>query len=67
MAVRLVLVFSTLSAIPSYYMQSTRLPNLICNEIDRVNRDFIWDSVDRRKLLLISWDKMTLTKEEGSL
>ncbi|OMO60385.1 reverse transcriptase, partial [Corchorus olitorius] len=65
MAGRAVLVKSTLSAIPSYYMQGTRLPSNICNEIDRVNRDLLWDSIDKKKLNLISWNRITLAKEGG--
>ena len=42
MAGRATPVQSTISTIPSYAMQSARLPRSLCDEIDRKARRFLW-------------------------
>ena len=46
MAGRVVLIQASSSAIPSYVMQNSLLPNRILNGINRVNRNFLWGSTD---------------------
>lgn len=36
------LVQSVSSTIPSYTMQTMKLPENICKHLDRLNRDFLW-------------------------
>jgi len=46
---RLVLIQASSTAIPSYVMQNSFLPNRILNGIDRVNRNFLWGSTNQVK------------------
>lgn len=43
---------------PSFYrVQATTLPISICNEIEKICRDFVWGSdMDNWKIHLMSWD-----------
>uniref|UniRef100_A0A2N9IUL5 RNase H type-1 domain-containing protein n=1 Tax=Fagus sylvatica TaxID=28930 RepID=A0A2N9IUL5_FAGSY len=59
---RVVLIQSVTSSLPAYYMQNTALPSSICNELDRLNRNFLWGSTnERKKMHLESWWARTLT------
>ncbi|KAG6490444.1 hypothetical protein ZIOFF_051741 [Zingiber officinale] len=43
--------------IASYTMQSTRLPISVANEIDSINRKFLWGSSDDKRIIpLVKWD-----------
>ena len=65
---RMVLVQASSSAIPSYVMHYTFLPNKILDGIDRVNRNFLWGSNDHaRKMHWVNWDVVTKPKEAGGL
>lgn len=49
-------------------MQSVVLPPKILQGIDKLDRNFIWDSSEnRKKVHLIGWRKVTKAKEEGGL
>ena len=49
-------------------MQNTVLPNSICNELDRLNRNFLWgSSTERKKMHLVGWEKVCRPKREGGL
>ena len=38
------------------------------DSLDRVTRNFVWGSTqDKRKLLMVSWEKITKPKEKGGL
>ncbi|PKI69426.1 hypothetical protein CRG98_010224 [Punica granatum] len=68
MAIRAVLINSTYAAIPSYFMQCSRLPQSTLSSLDRLNRDFLWSSTsDKRKLHLVSWKVVTKSKDMGGL
>lgn len=44
-------------------MQSTRVPNSVCLEIEKIQRDFIWGHVNgHRKVHSINWD--TICKDK---
>ncbi|KAL0013397.1 hypothetical protein SO802_000466 [Lithocarpus litseifolius] len=65
---REVLIQASSSAIPAYVMQSNLLPNKVLEGIDRVNRNFLWGSVEnKRKMHWVGWNKVTKLKEEGGL
>ena len=65
---RVVLDQSSLSTIPNYVMQCTHLPAKVLDNIDRVNRNFLWGSTkSSRKMHWIGWEKVTKPKEEGGL
>jgi hypothetical protein len=68
LAGRVVLIQSVTSSLPAYYMQNTALPSSICNELDRLNRNFLWGSSnERKKMHLVSWEKVCRPKGEGGL
>ena len=68
MAGRLVLIQASTSAILSYVMQNSILPNKILNGIDRVNRNFLWGSTDQvKKMHWVNWGEVTKPKELGGL
>ena len=68
MAGRATLIQSTLSTIPYYTMQSTKLPRSTCDEIDRRNKEFLWGELEgERKVHLVSWENVNKPKQEGGL
>ncbi|KAK9278780.1 hypothetical protein L1049_028358 [Liquidambar formosana] len=68
MAGRTLLVQSVTSAIPGYVMQSSKLPEGLLNQLDRVNCKFIWGSTEsNKKIHLVVWDKICLPKDQGGL
>ena len=65
---RITLAISALGTIPNYIMQTMKLPNIICNKIDRICKQFIWGlSYLKKKIHLISQNKICCPKEEGGL
>ncbi|KAL3513745.1 hypothetical protein ACH5RR_026462, partial [Cinchona calisaya] len=57
---RIAIVQQVTAAIPSYYMQCSGLPLSLCDEIDKVNRRFLWGGSDNKsKLSLVKWSKVT--------
>lgn len=68
MAGWLVLIQASSSAILSYVMQNSLLPNRILNGIDRVNMDFLWGATDQaKKMRWANWGEVTKPKELGGL
>ena len=68
LAGRAVLIQASSSTIPSYVMQGTYLPGRILDGINRVNRNFLWGSLETtRKIHWFGWQKVTNSKEEGGL
>jgi hypothetical protein len=60
---RLVLLKFAVNPIPDYLMQCAIIPAKVCNDVDKVCRDFLWGSTsEKRKLHLASWKKLTLPK-----
>lgn len=58
---RKVLVQSVMATIPVYAMQTQKLPEHICTEIDRISRDFLWGSSnDKKKPHLLKWATLNL-------
>jgi mannosylglycoprotein endo-beta-mannosidase len=65
---RVTLAQSSLSCIAGYVMQTTNIPASICEEAEKICRDFIWGSTNQhRKCHLVSWEKICRPKEEGGL
>ncbi|PKI38978.1 hypothetical protein CRG98_040630, partial [Punica granatum] len=55
-------------AIPSFSMQVLKFPTGVCQEIDRLSRNFIWGHIsDRRRIHLIDWNTLTQPCEHGGL
>lgn len=68
MASRLVFIQASSSTNPNYAMQYVALPNKILKGINRVNRNFLWGSIDLvRKMHWVKWEEVTKPKEIGGL
>lgn len=58
MAGKITLVKFVLLVIPNYFMSIVRVPVTVCNEIEKLARNFIWGATsEARKPALLSWDK----------
>ena len=65
---RAVLVQSNLAAKPSFMMQSFSLPGGVLHDLDKINRNFLWNkSPDCRSANLIGWDRVCQPKCFGGL
>ena len=68
LAGRTVLIQASTSTIPAYVMQCTALPKKLLDDIDRVNRNFLWGSLDSlKKTHWVGWHKVTKAKEQRGL
>lgn len=65
---RLTLASSVLSSIPVYQMQPLRMPDHICNELDRISRSCLWgEEGSRRKVHSVGWDMVCKPKPNVGL
>ena len=63
-----VLVQASFSTIPAYFIQCNALPNKILDNINKVNRNFLWGSLEvDKKMHWVEWNKITKLKREGGL
>ena len=68
MAGRAILIQASTSAIPAYVMQNNLLPGKILDGIDRVNKNFLWNSSSTKQSMhWVGWRKVTSPKEIGGL
>ncbi|KAL5733284.1 hypothetical protein ACOSQ2_032976 [Xanthoceras sorbifolium] len=51
LAGRIVLIKSITSTIPIYAMQSIKLPIQLCDSLDRISRNFLWNQIDDKKTI----------------
>lgn len=59
LAGRITLAKAVLSSIPLYTMQTSQLPASLCSKLEKITRDFIWNStVDQHRTSLVSWKEM---------
>ena len=49
LASRAILIQASTTTIPAYVMQCTALPKKLLDNLDRVNRNFLWGSTDDAK------------------
>ncbi|KAL8129019.1 hypothetical protein V2J09_018174 [Rumex salicifolius] len=62
-ASKVTLAKSVLTSLPLYVMQSSKLPRGVCDDIDKIVKQFIWvSSVDQRRIHLLSWGTMVCIK-----
>lgn len=65
---RITLAQASLSNIPGYVLQSAPIPAAVCDEVEKLCRDFIWGSMANcKKCHLVAWDRICKPKEEGGL
>ena len=65
---RLVLIKAVVTAIPKYIMQCHKLPAKVCEEVNKLVRNFLWGSmVDKKKMHLVGWHKVTNPTNMGRL
>ena len=65
---RLTLIRSTLSNMPTYLMSLFRLPRKVKLRLEKIQWDFLWGGGNlERKLHLVNWDTVCLSKEKGGL
>ena len=66
LADRNVLARSVLSAIPFHSLQSAMVPKALCNKMDKMIRQFLWEGTNgKRKVYLVNWGTLTRLKEDG--
>ena len=65
---RKVLIQATTYAIPSYVMQTNFLPSRLLDNLDRLNRNFLWGfSEPKRRMHWVVWEKITQPLDKGGL
>ncbi|KAM1268507.1 hypothetical protein ACFX13_000857 [Malus domestica] len=68
LAGRVTLVQSVTSVIPFYAMQTIKLPVTICDQLDRLNKNFVYGSTQsKNKVNLVKWSQVCLPKSLGGL
>jgi hypothetical protein len=68
LAGRITLAKSVIQAIPIYPMLSMKVPIGCLNEIQKIQRPFIWgDSDNKRHTHMVGWNIMTLSKQSGGM
>ena len=59
---------SVTSVVPIYTMQTAKLPVNVCNQLDRINRNFLWGhSTTQTRVHLVNWDQVCRPKKNGGL
>ena len=61
---RLMLLKSTLSSLPTYFLSLFTIPTYVANKIEKLHRDFLWGD---SKYHLIGWDKVCAPIADGGL
>nr|KYP31529.1 Putative ribonuclease H protein At1g65750 family [Cajanus cajan] len=63
---RMTIIKAIISAMPSYVMQSGKVPRYICDELEKISTGFLWvDQEGTRKLHTVAWDSICKPKDSG--
>lgn len=62
---RMTLAKSILTSILIYYMQVNWLSSSICDKIDQITRNFIWQDSEDKGLNLVGWENISQPKKLG--
>ena len=65
---RLVFIKAAVSSIPKYNMQCYKLSAKVCEDVNKLTRDFLWGpTAEKKKLHLVGWNKVTNLIDMGGL
>lgn len=65
---RITLIQDVTSPILVYAMQMIKLPASVCEELDKLNRNFLWGDTDQKKKVhLCQWSMVCRPKSKGGL
>lgn len=65
---RITLINSVLSSLPLYFFSFFKAPKKVINEIEKVQRQFLWGrDMETRKIAWVKWRMVCLPKEKGDL
>lgn len=68
LAGRVTLAESVLLNLPIYPMQTTKIPKLSCQKIEKVTRQFVWNGTeDIKHIPLVHWKAVQNAKSNGGL
>ena len=63
-----ILIKAVVQAIPTYIMSCFQLPKGLCEDLERMERNFWWGQRDQEaKMALVSWRKMYKSKSDGGM
>ena len=63
-----ILIKAVMQAIPTYIMSCFQLPKGLCEDLERMERNFWWGQRDQEaKMALVSWRKMCKSKLDGGM
>ncbi|BFG35445.1 hypothetical protein CerSpe_217190 [Prunus speciosa] len=66
LAGRATLIQAVTASIPIYAMQTTKLPASVCDDLDKLNRNFFWGGGEKKqKIHLCQWDLVCRPKCKG--
>ena len=59
---RLMLIKAAVTTIPEYTMKCYKIPVRICNEVDKLVRNFLWGSmIERKKMHMVGWSQVMMS------
>ena len=62
---RLMLIRSTLSSLPIYFLSLLRMQKVVCSRSEKIQRDFLWDGGNlNRKPHLVNWKTVCSKKKK---
>jgi hypothetical protein len=66
---RLVMVNSVLSALPTFYLCTLKVPAAVIHQLDEYRKHCLWDrgDINRKGGCLVAWKNACLPKEQGGL